>query len=305
MDNSHRREEPQLQKRGRARVSGRTSSEFCPDPGTEPESTPPSGGIGEYGIPPAASTRECTLGFAATHRLLILLSACVPNISSALRFAYGALALKISNSGSPVIAIPSRSPRPRVTNAKNGGTLNGWRKNTSLSSFEISISFRFLLRRFDPDSNSPSLRIFVSRGCSSFVSKSRGRNPSSLASCFTSVSKSPVIKCTIAAVIAFRDCSSTSATRPKSSKHNLPCATYRFPGCGSLWKAPMSRSCERKRSTPTGMSCLMVDLGAEASFTPSTHSLVMTRREENFWKTLGTKTLHLRFANSLLKRIWF
>ena len=42
--------------------------------------------------------------------------------SKARRVAYGALARKISKFGSPIRAIPSKRPRPRVTNAKKGGT---------------------------------------------------------------------------------------------------------------------------------------------------------------------------------------
>lgn len=45
-----------------------------------------------------------------------------PRMPTARRVANGALARKISKSGSPVSAIPSNNPRPRVTKAKKGGT---------------------------------------------------------------------------------------------------------------------------------------------------------------------------------------
>ena len=46
---------------------------------------------------------------------------------------------------------------------------------------------------------------------------------------------------------------STEAQRPKSINTKRPfLSTSRFPGCGSLWKKPMSSSCMRKHFTPRG-----------------------------------------------------
>ena len=76
-----------------------------------------------------------------------------PYICAALLRAYGYDALNMSKFGSPLSAMPSRRPRPRVINAKKGETLNGYRKKTSFNSFEIVINFRFLACRLEPGSN--------------------------------------------------------------------------------------------------------------------------------------------------------
>lgn len=59
--------------------------------------------------------------------------------------AYGYAASKMSNAGSPVKAIPSKTINALVTNAKYSGTQKGYLKNISLSSVLMAVNF-FLLR---------------------------------------------------------------------------------------------------------------------------------------------------------------
>ena len=103
------------------------------------------------------------------------------------------LALKISKSGSPLKAIPSKRPIPLVIKAKNGGTLKGYLKNKSFNSLLMLISFRFLACKLDPDSNRPFVSTLDRIGCNSDTSMSLGRKPRSLASFLMRESKSPAI----------------------------------------------------------------------------------------------------------------
>mmetsp|Transcript_87562 Transcript_87562/g.267918 ORF Transcript_87562/g.267918 Transcript_87562/m.267918 type:complete len:207 (+) Transcript_87562:302-922(+) len=119
-------------------------------------------------------------------------------------------------------------------------------------------------------------------GISVLRSVSEDRKPSATKSSI-SPSQFWVPKWTTDETMMFLSATGTSATSPKSSRHNFPASgpstTFsRLPGCGSPWKKPISSSCVRNSSWPTATNSLISSWGRALSFTPLTHRDTITRR---------------------------
>jgi len=99
--------------------------------------------------------------------------------------------------------------------------LNGYRKKTSFSSFDMAIRLRFRSCKLDPESSRPSFSIFSSNGLTSVTSMSGGRNPRSFASREMRESKSPCSRFSIARVMFDRSDLVTCAIRPKSRRQSV------------------------------------------------------------------------------------